>query len=391
MTTYRLFLRFVLVVIFVLLQGCSGGSSSSGNPQPPLLAGPEFVYVGSVNSPATNPTQIAIFRVDPSTGALSSPAIMLTNAVSGSGVDPFGKVLYIGDGLTGGIHEYAINGGNGVLTEFAGSPFPLPVKVTGTPPFTGAALFTDPQEKFVYDLSCGYNRDSAGTLTPIIPGSCFAEIGGFEAAVHPNGKFVFYACNIIDFAICAASINQVGVLVRVSEEGPSRFEAHDMAMHPSGNFIYASGDLALLPPPPNNPPSPEQIAILNFNASTGTLAVLNQITLKVPADRTAIAVTPNGKFLYVVDATNMYAFSVNADGNLTPVSGSPFPGGHTMQPFSRALQVDNTGQFLYLAATDINAVVGFKIDPNSGAISPIPGSPFPIGASPSTMVVVRTP
>jgi 6-phosphogluconolactonase len=54
-----------------------------------------------------------------------------------------------------------------------------------------------------------------------------------------------------------------------------------------------------------------------------------------------------------------------------------------------ALQVDNSG--LYLTATDTNAVVAFKIDPNSGALSPVPGSPFPIGATPSTMTVVRTP
>jgi 6-phosphogluconolactonase len=53
--------------------------------------------------------------------------------------------------------------------------------------------------------------------------------------------------------------------------------------------------------------------------------------------------------------------------------------------------VDPAGKFLYLTALDSNAIFGYRIDLASGALSPLPGSPFPIGAIPLTLSVVRTP
>jgi 6-phosphogluconolactonase (cycloisomerase 2 family) len=380
MTSRKVLSAFVLALA-VFVQGCSGGGSSGGSP---TLTGPEFVYIGT-NTQVGNPTEIAIFPVNLSTGALSAPVIIPNIAVGSSAVDPFGKVFYVADGITAAIHEYSINGSTGALTEFSGSPFPFPVTPIGTPPF-GGDLYTDTQEKFVYDGGCGYNRDSAGALTPIIPGHCFDGVGGATSSVHPSDKFVFNICNSPDFPLCVDSINQQGVLVPVGFGDVPRFEAFDMAMHPSGNFVYASGDVAL----PLSPPSAEQIAIFSFDGA-GNLNLLNQVSLLALASPTALAITPNGKFLYAANPSGVFAFSVNADGSLTQISGSPFAGGHSVLQFTRAFQVDNTGQFLYLAPTDIKAVVAFKIDPNSGALSPVPGSPFPIGATPSTMTVVRTP
>ena len=155
-------------------------------------------------------------------------------------------------------------------------------------------------------------------------------------------------------------------------------------MHPSKNFVYASGDVVL----PLSSPSAEQIAIFSFDGA-GNLNLLNQVSLLARASPTALAISPNGKFLYAANSSGVFAFSVNADGSLTQISGSPFAGGHSVLQFTRALQVDNSG--LYLTATDTNAVVAFKIDPNSGALSPVCGFPFPIGATSSTMTVVRTP
>jgi 6-phosphogluconolactonase (cycloisomerase 2 family) len=381
MTTFRKVLSGFALFLAFFLQGCSGGGSGGSNGgTSPTLTGPEFVYVGT-NAQAGNPTEIAIFPVNLSTGALSTPTIMPNIAVGSTAVDPSGKVFYAADGITAAIHEYSINGSTGALTEFVGSPFPFPVTPIGTPPF-GGDLFVDTREKFVYDVGCGYNRDSAGALTPIIPGHCFDNVGGFRNVVHPSDKVVFSICNATDFPLCIYSINQQGVLVRVGFGDAPRFEANDMAMHPSGNFVYASGDLG---------PSAEQIAIFSFDG-VSNLNLLTEVALFALESPTGLAITPNGKFLYAANPSGVFAFSVNAtDGSLTQVSGSPFAGGHSVLQFTRSLQVDNTGQFLYLAATDINAVVAFKIDPNSGALSPIPGSPFPIGATPSTMTVVRTP
>jgi 6-phosphogluconolactonase len=397
MTNYHLFSRFVLVVAFVLLQGCGsssnpGSSSSSNAPPPPPPTGPQFVYIGT-NAQPGNPTEIVIFPVNPGTGALGPSIVMPTSSVIGSVADPFGRALYTADGVTGAVHEYTINGTTGALTEISGSPFSVP----GLPPpsqnpqFT-ADLYTNAQGNFVYENNCGFSRNSAGGLTPI-PGSCFPLSGASRTAADPSGKFLFQTCDLGDtlggLPICLIAVNQSTGQLQQAGTPPTviQFRAADVVVHPSGNFVYASGLIQNFPPTP----STQQIVVFSFNAATGGFTFQGGNGLPVPNQFSALAVTPNGKFVYAVDPTNIYVFAMSPSGSLLPISGFPFPGGHTFQAGSRALQFDNTGQFLYMAATDINAVVGFKVDPNTGVFSPIPGSPFAIGATPSTMVVVRTP
>jgi 6-phosphogluconolactonase (cycloisomerase 2 family) len=405
MTTYSLFLRFLLAVTFVLLQGCGGtsSSSSSGNPPPPPPAptGPEFLYIGTNNSqpgnPTGNPTEIVSFSINPSTGALATPTVMATGPVAGSVADPFGRALYTADGATGAIHEYTINGTTGALTEVSGSPFPVPSSPTLQPPTPefGADPYTDLLGNFVYINNCGLSRNSAGTLTPIPGGGCFPGPGGVRTVAHPSGKFLIQTCDmpditLISFPICVAGVNPSTGQLR-QDPNPLVIQltvASDVVVHPSGNFVYMSGGGNNFPPAP----LPQAIFLFSFNAGTGLLTQINGgVALPVQNELSALAMTPDGKFLFAMDNTNKYVFTVTPAGALLPISGSPFPFAHQFQLRSRAFQIDNTGQFLYLAATDINAVIGYKIDPNTGVFSSIPGSPFAIGAAPQTMAVVRTP
>lgn len=396
MTNYHLFSRFVLVVALVVLQGCGGGSSSNPPPPPPPPMGPEFLYVGTTNAQPGNPTEIVSFPVNSSTGALGTPTVMATGPVLGSVGDPFGRALYTADG-TGAIHEYTINGTTGALTEVSGSPFPVPTSppLRDPTPHFGPDPYTDLPGNFVYLNNCGLRRNSTGTLAPIPGGGCFPGTGGMRTVAHPSGKFLIQACDMPDVTlisnpICVAGVNQsTGQLLK--DPNPIVVQltaAADVAVHPSGNFVYMSAGAQVFPPTPVS----QAIFLFSFDAGTGLLTQINGgAALPVQNQVSALAMTPNGKFLYAVDNTNMYVFAITPAGALLPISGSPFPFAHTFNPIARAFQIDNTGQFLYLAATDINAVIGFKIDPNTGNFTAIPGSPFPIGAIPQTMAVVRTP
>ncbi|MGZ4870808.1 MAG: lactonase family protein [Candidatus Angelobacter sp.] len=401
MTNYPLFSRFALVVALVLLQGCGGGSSSNPPPPPPPPTGPEFLYIGTDNSqpgnPPGNPTEIVSFAINPNTGALGTPTVMATGPVRGSVADPFGRALYTADGATGAIHEYTINGTTGALTEVSGSPFSVPTSppLQDPTPHFGADPYTDLLGNFVYLNNCGLRRNSAGTLAPITGGGCFPGTGGIRTVAHPSGKFLIQTCDMPDVTlisnpICVAGANpSTGQLLK--DPNPIVIQltvASDVAVHPSGNFVYMSAGTDIFPPTP----SPQGIAAFNFDAGTGLLQPASGgADLPVPNQLSALAMTPNGKFLYAVDNTNMYVFAITPGGALLPISGSPFPFAHQFRLSARAFQIDNTGQFLYLAARDINAVIGFKIDPNTGNFTAIPGSPFPIGATPQTMAVVRTP
>ena len=383
--------RRMLLAALILLQGCGGGdskSNSNGIPPPPVLTGPEFLYVGAGNSsPATGPTELLMFPIDFNTGALgSSTTITAKGSIVGTVGDPFGRVLYTTeDGV--GIHEYSINGGTGALTEFSGSPFATAVN---------GSVFTDTQNKFFYIGGCVFTRSSTGALTAS-PIGCPPSGVGTKAAVDPGDKFVFFNCDNRGEAVCAMTLDpNTGALTKITESNDvfaNFYMPNDEAVHPSGKFVYSSGPFVAFAPPPLPPPAAfEKIAVFSLDRSAGQLSILAQLDLQFAADNMVMALDPAGKFLYAADSTKILAFSINAaDGSLAPIAGSPFAGQHKFSLGANVFHVDPAGKFLYLTALDSNAIFGYRIDPATGALSPLPGSPFPIGAIPLTLSVVRTP
>ncbi len=79
------------------------------------------------------------------------------------------------------------------------------------------------------------------------------------------------------------------------------------------------------------------------------------------------------------------AFSVGPDGALTPVAGSPFltgsafGGGLGFVATSRIAVTTLPGNFLYASNDLSNSISGFSIDAITGALTPVPGSPFATG------------
>jgi DNA-binding beta-propeller fold protein YncE len=90
-------------------------------------------------------------------------------------------------------------------------------------------------------------------------------------------------------------------------------------------------------------------------------------------------VDPTGKFAYVTTLLpdNVSAYSIGANGVLTPVPGSPFAAG--IAPVYVA--VDPTGKFAYVTNLFDNNVSAYSIGAN-GALTPVPGSPFAAGIGP---------
>jgi len=92
-----------------------------------------------------------------------------------------------------------------------------------------------------------------------------------------------------------------------------------------------------------------------------------------------------GKFLFVSDysAETVSVYSASASGALSPVAGNPFPIG----AYPYGLVVDPTGRFLYIGTPA--GAFAYRIDAASGALSLIPGSPVkspPTGLYPGQVV-----
>jgi len=96
------------------------------------------------------------------------------------------------------------------------------------------------------------------------------------------------------------------------------------------------------------------------------------------ASASSIAADPTGRFLFAGSDTTgqISVFQINATtGALVAAPGSPFTAFNL--DFAHVLAVDGTGKFIYAGqGSAFLPVHGFSIDQNTGALSPITGSPF---------------
>jgi 6-phosphogluconolactonase (cycloisomerase 2 family) len=94
----------------------------------------------------------------------------------------------------------------------------------------------------------------------------------------------------------------------------------------------------------------------------------------------AVSLAPNGKFAFSAsdNGTKINAFTIDqTSGKLTPVPGSPFTVvGFTTGSTFPDIAVDAQSAHLYLASYGDGEVAGFAIDPNTGALTPLAGSPY---------------
>jgi 6-phosphogluconolactonase (cycloisomerase 2 family) len=97
----------------------------------------------------------------------------------------------------------------------------------------------------------------------------------------------------------------------------------------------------------------------------------------------------HAQFVYVTNeqSLNISAYKMNpTTGVLTPVSGSPFRTDAATAPVSVA--VHPSGKFVYVASIDL--VSAYEVNPTSGALTPVFGSPFPAGQEPFSVAVDPT-
>jgi len=88
---------------------------------------------------------------------------------------------------------------------------------------------------------------------------------------------------------------------------------------------------------------------------------------------------PPAGFVYVANGApddTISAYTIGfANGEPTPISGSPYPVGGLV-PAGLALMFSSTPQFLYLGSSGGATFTGFSINSETGALTSIPGSPF---------------
>jgi 6-phosphogluconolactonase (cycloisomerase 2 family) len=105
----------------------------------------------------------------------------------------------------------------------------------------------------------------------------------------------------------------------------------------------------------------------------------------VPAgSSTSVIIDPLGRFAYAVDtsAQNIYAYTIDpASGALSAISGSPFTGG------TGPLAINPTGTFCYVPNSSAQNITGYAVNSTAGTLTAITGSPFAAGGDAASVSI----
>jgi 6-phosphogluconolactonase len=322
----------------------SNGSMTLGSKTPPtqnttptglaLLPSKKFLY--AINS---NANTISIFSVA-SDGSLNltgapTPTHPGPNAAL---IDPTGAYLLVTNNIEGDISVYSIDSSSGILSEVAGSPFP----VNNDP--TQMVFRRDGQFLYVTNPNIGMVSAFAfsnGVLTPVQGSPVFSGAGAISAAVDTSDRFLYVT-------------------------------------NPSAN---------------NLPPYSSTIGnVSGFNIDQTTGALTPMLgspfaPLTGTVGPTTVLADPSGKFVYAIAPGSSYSiwcFTINAEnGQLVSATGSPF----SLAAGGLFALFDQVGHYFYIGSQTENGVEGYTYNPSTGVPTVITGSPFVTGTAPGAMVL----
>ncbi len=280
-----------------------------------------------------------------------------------------------------------INGATGVITQGAQTP-----QVENSSP-AGLALLSS--KKFLYVANSFartisiFNVASDGTLTlsgtPIPAGGSNPD----AMVIDPTGKYLLVTNNNSSGSVSVLSIDSAsGALSELTGSGSPFFANEyptEILITPSGKFVYVT--------------NPGLGMVTAFTFSNGVLTQVPGVP-GVPgspyfsgAGAFGLAVDGSGRFLYVANPSapnpslnttgNISGFNIDPNtGALSQMLGSPFNSGiSTVNASPTALTLDPFGRFLYAtAAGSSDSIWCFTITPTNGQLVPVTSSPFSLAA-----------
>jgi len=364
----------------------------------------EFAYVGtytrgapsgwSAAAEANHPTGFASFVVDPATGNMTPLETIPSDNPSWVTINHAQDRLYVTNeiadyegGTAGSIEAYAIDPDTGKLTK-------LNTETTSIIPAQSAV---DPTDHFIVlaNYSGGTFQllpiNDDGSLGPV--SSTISETGSGpntarQEAPHPHsvvfdpsGKFIATA-DLGNDMIQTFKITDNGQLEEVSGKqlDPGTGPRH-VAFTPDGKFLYVVSELSA------------QVLGFPFDTETGEIGnqieAISTVADDFPADAdkstAEIMVHPSGEFLYNTnrgfvdrpDADAVVAYKIDPDtGKLTVIARY-----HDGINFPRGAAIDPTGSWLYALNQKGDNIVQFAIDPDTGELTPtgvVIDSPVPV-------------
>jgi 6-phosphogluconolactonase len=350
---------------------------------------PDALYVGLQDEDS-----IAVFTIDTGSGRLSKQS----DAASAGGpsvmaISPDRKTLYVGHRTRPSIASYRIDPASGGIS------------LVSTIAQADAPTFLAPDRAGRYIL-CAYYQGGYAATYPIAPDGSVGDaaidkhktaIGAHAIATDPSNRFAFvpHIARIQDNVLEPPKNNPGPNVIlqfrfdaqsgRLNPNSPSQLEQRDLigprhyTHHPRLDIVYFSNE--------------QGCSVTAYRLDPGTGALSPQQTIStLPAghgERTTcsqIHLTPSGRFLYVgnraVNASSIAAFAVDpATGMLTTV------GQVSTEAVPSAFCLDPAGRFLFAAGTASGRLASYRVDDNTGALSPL--AVTAVGQRPAAVLAAR--
>lgn len=300
-----------------------------------LVVHPNGKYLYAVNEIATfngGPGgAVSAFAIDAKTGALKFLNQVPTRGAGPCHIslDKSGAFVLVANYDGGSIASFPVHddGSLGTASGFVQHSGTGPNKERQEGPHAHW-IGTSPDNRFALAVDLGLDQvivygfdPSKGIFTPMLSG--FAKVkpgaGPRHLAFHPNGKFA-YVLSEMDSSVTVFSYQAKNGAFTSSQTisalpkdyaGPK--EAAEIAVHPSGNFLYTSNR------------GHDSIAIFAIDAKKGTLTPLGQVLTGGKTPR-HFAIDPTGAYLLAEnqESNNIVVFHID------PVTGSLTPTGQTV-------------------------------------------------------------
>jgi 6-phosphogluconolactonase len=258
----------------------------------------------------------------------------------------------------------------------------------------GATCTKGPEMLYGFPQTLLLNSSATATINPTTGGFSSQSIGPVPVLasggiVALNAQFLYVSNNFINglphngSQILVYRINQDNGTLTEIVGSPFSFphtgSIQGLAAAPHGRLLYAADATG-------------SIDAFSLDSATG-------IPTAIPGSPFAsgtnfqLVVDPSGKFLYASDDDSpghILAFRIDPSGALTPVPGSPFTiPSPNIVPNSEPYGIVDTGSFVYVALSAGNQIAAFSIDSGTGVLTPAPGSPFLAGGGPAVLTLTN--
>ncbi|MBV8372444.1 MAG: beta-propeller fold lactonase family protein [Candidatus Eremiobacteraeota bacterium] len=369
-----------LCAVAILASGCNSAAVSAPTARnaPFVLIVPYFSLVGDVSSSKS----VSVYKVDAATGKLTlvpgSPFAAGLNPIA-TAVTPNGRFAYVVNKDSSSVSAYRIDATTGALTASLGSPFAvadwssnplnLVLDAAGRHAYavSGAGV-----SAFTIDPNSGALKTIAGSPFANDPSSAYATAA---VAVNPSDTFA-YVLNYDRNTVDTYAIDPGGALKRVASSPDAGQITNDMnplrsvTLDPNAKFAYVTTSCC--------------VYLYAIDPTTGALTISAHIGLGAAFSLEGFAIGRSGAFAYALNGSRVYAYRIDAtSGTLRALQGPAFTTATGMYP--SGVTIDPTGKFAYVFAQGKtpreNKIYAYRIDPSTGALRPLMGSPYAVPAS----------